>query len=599
MGKRRGNDPLTKEEKRKLNKENLTKLSGIFVFVWPYKSTFIVGMVFLLLSSITSMSFPYISGQLIDAVNGEAEWELLNNINIVGLVLVSILFVQAIFSFFRVYLFARVNERSMADIRVALYKKYMLLPFAFYDNRRTGELTSRITSDVSVLQDTLSITLAELLRQMITLIVGITIIFYTASKLSLFMLATFPVLIGLAGLFGQFIRKYAKKTQDGLALANVVVEETLQAIQVVKAFTSEWFEINKYTSLQKNVVHIALKSATFRAFFISSVIFLLFGGIVGVMWYGALLVQSGDMTVGELLSFILYTTFIGGSMAGLGNLYGQVQRAIGASERILEILGENTENLNPTESIPLKGRIEYRQVRFSYPKRKNTQVIKGLSLEILPGQKVALIGHSGAGKSTLTQLLMRFYPLEEGSILVDGKDISNISLHAYRENIGIVPQEILLFGGSIRENIAYGKLNASHAEIIEASKKANAYEFISDFPEGFDTTVGERGVKLSGGQKQRVAIARAILKDPAILVLDEATSSLDAQSEYLVQEALEELMKGRTTIIIAHRLATIRKVDKIFVLKNGQIKEAGTHEELMLESHSTYKDLVKLQLQED
>jgi ABC-type multidrug transport system fused ATPase/permease subunit len=313
------------------------------------------------------------------------------------------------------------------------------------------------------------------------------------------------------------------------------------------------------------------------------------------MWYGASLVAEGQMSVGELVSFVLYTTFIGGSIAGLGDIYSQLQKAIGSSERVLEIMDEEPESDSGATSDKFEGKIEFVGVGFQYPTRPEIEVLKNVSFEILSGEKVALAGHSGAGKSTIIQLLLRFYETDKGKILIDGRDIRDWDLKALRRKIGTVPQEVLLFGGSIRENIAYAKPGATEAEIIEAAKKANAWQFIDQFPEGLETLVGERGVKLSGGQRQRVAIARAILKDPAILILDEATSSLDAESEYLVQQALDELMKGRTTLIIAHRLATIRKVYRIYALSEGKIVEQGSHKELLAEEGGFYANLVRLQ----
>lgn len=599
MAKSRRGNTLSEEEKRPLNKENFRKLFGIFRFIKPYKGYFIAGLFFLLISSTTLLGFPYVTGKLVDVAQGEANG-IFSNINRVAILLIAILAVQSIFSFFRVYLFAQVSERSMADMRVSLYKKLMELPMTFYDSKRIGELTSRITTDIALLQDTFSVTLAELIRQVSTLIIGTAIIFYATPKLSVFMIATFPVLVVAAMFFGKFIRKLSKKTQDELAGANVIVEETLQSINIVKAFTSELMEVLRYRTSMDKVVKIALKSATYRGAFISFIIFSMFGGIVAVMWYGASLVQAGEMSVGDLLSFVLYTTFIGGSIAGLGDLYGQLQKAIGASERVMEIIAEEGEQIvDETEHTnQVEGLINFNKVSFSYPTRPDVEVLNNLSFEVQAGEKIALVGHSGAGKSTIIQLLMRFYPINGGEISVDGKNINNYNLSAFRKNIGIVPQEIILFGGTIRENIAYGKPNATEEEIKSAAEQANAMLFIEDFPEGLDTIVGERGVKLSGGQRQRIAIARAILKNPKILILDEATSSLDAESEHYVQQALDKLMKGRTTIIIAHRLATIRKVDTIYVLNDGQIAEQGTHDELLATSDGTYNNLVKLQLQD-
>ncbi|MFD2035077.1 ABC transporter ATP-binding protein [Belliella marina] len=596
MAKKKGKS-LEEHEKRKLNKESLGKLGGVFRFILPYKWTFILGLLFLLLSSLTLLTFPYVAGKLIDTASGKS-W-LVNDINGIAFLLLGILLVQSIFSFFRVWLFAKVSERSMRDVRISLYSQLVQLPMTFFDKRRTGELISRITADVSMLQDTFSTTLAELFRQIITLVAGVIFLMVTTPKLTIFMLATFPVLVIIAIVFGKFIRTLSKQAQDELAAANVIVEETLQSIMTVKSFAGEDYESNRYRNGLNKVVKVALKAAGFRGAFISFIIFALFGGIVAVMWYGATLVASGAMSVGDLVSFVLYTTFIGGSIAGLGDIYGQIQKAIGSSERVLEILQESPEySTADFQQVPMRGNVSFSNIGFTYPTRPEIEVLKDINLSIGAGEKVALAGHSGAGKSTIIQLLLNFYPTNRGTLTVDGKAVGEWNLKQLRSNIGIVPQEVLLFGGSIRENIAYAKPDATEEEIIEAAKKANAWQFISKFPEGLETTVGERGIKLSGGQRQRVAIARAILKDPAILILDEATSSLDAESESLVQEALDELMKNRTTIIIAHRLSTIRKVDRIYVLKDGEIVEEGTHENLAEQEDGFYANLVRLQFAE-
>ena len=597
MAKRNSREGLRDEEKRKINKENLKQLLGVFRFVLPYKGWFIVGLASLGLSSVTLLAFPYLAGKLLDVAEGKPV-PYFSSIGQIALALIAILFVQGVFSFTRVYTFSVVSERSLADVRKAVYQKIIWLPLSFFDNRRVGELMSRITSDVGTLSDMFSYTLAELLRQVLTLIFGIAIIFYLAPKLTGFMLLTFPVLVILALIFGKYIRTLSKKTQDKLGEANVVVEESLQSISVVKAFTNEIFETRRYSNALREVVHVAIRTARFRGLFISFIIFALFGGIVAVGWYGASLVQLHEITVGELFSFVIYTSFIGGSIAGLGDIYIQLQRAIGASERLLEILQEKDEAEEMKGPVlKLHGEIEFENVSFSYPTRKDFIVLKALDFKIESGEKVALVGQSGSGKSTIINLLMRFYPVAHGAIKVDGSTIQNFNLTAYRKNIGIVPQEVILFGGTIKENIAYGKPDASVEEIREAARKGNALEFIESFPDKFETVVGERGVKLSGGQRQRVAIARAILKDPAILILDEATSSLDAHSEVLVQEALEKLMEGRTTIIIAHRLSTIKKVDRIFVIKEGTLAEVGSHSELTRMNNGIYSNLLKLQLQ--
>jgi ABC-type multidrug transport system fused ATPase/permease subunit len=598
MGKRSG-DPLAKEEKRPLTRVNLKNLVGIFRFVLPYKWLFLLGIASLLMSSLTVLSFPYFAGMLLDIASGKSV-EYFTTINQVALTLFGILVIQSIVSFTRVYAFAVTSERTLADLRQAVFKKMIWSPLTFFDSSRVGELMSRITSDVSQLQDTFTTTLAELFRQISILIIGTGIILYLAPELTLFMLLTFPVLVILAIIFGKYIRKMSRKTQDKLAEANVIVEESLQSIAVVKAFTNEVFEIFRYKKSLNEVVNVALRTARYRGLFVSFVILALFGGIVAIGWKGALLVQDGTLTAGKLFSFVFYTGFIGASIAGLGDIYSHIQRAIGASERLLELLHQPDENDSSNEPpIKFNGEILFDHVSFSYPSRPDFPVLKDLSFNIAAGEKVALIGQSGSGKSTIINLLMRFYPVSHGNILVDSHSIQSYNLTAFRQNIGIVPQEVILFGGTIQENIAYGKPQATFAEIREAALKANALEFIESFPQKFETVVGERGVKLSGGQRQRIAIARAILKDPTILILDEATSSLDVKSERLVQDALEKLMEGRTSIVIAHRLSTIKKVDRIFVINEGRLAEMGSHAELTRVNNGIYSTLLKLQVQEE
>ncbi|MBX7126081.1 MAG: ATP-binding cassette domain-containing protein [Cyclobacteriaceae bacterium] len=587
-----------KEEgaKAPLTRDGLRRVWGVFNFLRPYLWTFISGLVALLMGAGTLMAFPWFAGKLVDVASGKSGFAI-SSIHGIALLLIGILAFQSVFSFVRVYTFAVVTERTLADIRRTLYQKIIWLPMAFFDRFRVGELMSRITSDVSILQDTFTVTLAELLRQLVVLISGVVVIFVVAPKLAAFMLLTFPVLVIAALVFGSFIRKMSRKTQDQLAAANVVVEETLQTVATVKSFTSESYEVIRYARSLAEVVTTGIRSSLYRGIFVSFIIFTMFGGIVAVIWYGAMLVQQGEMTVGVLISFVLYTTFIGGSIAGLGDIYSQLQRAVGASERVMEILNEPDERHEDVAPASLKGDIEYRNVSFAYPTRSEVTTLRNINLTIQSGEKVALVGPSGSGKSTLVSLLMRFYEPGEGSIRVAGMDSRSYPLTAYRRNIGIVPQEVILFGGTIRENIGYGRPGASEEEILEAARLANAMEFITQMPQGLDTVVGDRGVKLSGGQRQRVAIARAILKNPAILILDEATSSLDAGSEKLVQEALEHLMKDRTTVIIAHRLSTIRKADRILVVKSGEVAESGTHDELIRVENGIYRNLLAMQIE--
>ncbi|MCA8829142.1 ABC transporter ATP-binding protein [Hymenobacter pini] len=596
--------------KVKLTKENFKQGQRIFRFSLPYRLPFIAGLVLLGLSSASTMIMPKMMGYIINVANHESHTLpafLPRTITGIAILLFVVILLQGLFSFGRIYLFSRVSEFTLRDIRKALYSKLVTLPIPFFEQRRVGEIISRLTSDVVYIQDTFTLTLAEFIRQIVTLIAGVAFIMWESWRLSLFMLATFPPMVLLAFLFGRSIRKLSKQTQDELAKTNVIVEETMQGINSVKAFTSEQHEVNRYATGLNTTVQAALKSSMFRGGFVSFIIVAIFGGIILVIWRGATYVElpatdPRHLPMGDLVSFILYTMFIGASVGGLGEMYGKIQSSLGASERILEILDEESEpvhqpRLNDAASLQVRGEIDYQHVQFRYPTRPDLAVLKDISFHINAGEKVALVGPSGAGKSTIVQLLMHLYPLSGGSISVDGRNINDLDLTELRQHIGIVPQETLLFGGTIRENILYGRPDALEADIVDAARRANAWQFIQSFPEGLDTVVGERGIKLSGGQRQRIAIARAILKNPAILLLDEATSALDSESEKLVQQAMDELMQNRTSIIIAHRLSTIRKVDKILVIDGGRIVEQGSHEELSNDDNGLYANLLKLQFE--
>lgn len=603
MAQRSGNNlwgPVEQKDKKRITMKGMRSIMRIFSYLRPYKSKFYIGIIALLLSSFTTMSFPFFMGKLIDTSSSNATNSIYSNTNAIALILVGILFFQAAVSYFRVYLFAIVSERSMADVRTSLYNKLITLSIPFFEEHRVGELTSRSTNDVDQLQDMLSSTLPEFVRQNVTIIFGLGFIFFISAKLTLLMISTFPILIILAVLYGKYIRTISKKRQDALADSNVAVEETLQNIFTVKAFSNENYESKRYKGLLERVVETGIKGALNRGAFTTFIILGLFGGFVLVLWYGTLLMKDGEITAGTLTAFMLYTGFIGGAVGGLGEMYSRLQKTVGATERIFEIIeGEGEITLDTiAPKTKLQGSIQFKNVAFTYPTRKDIRVLKDINIQIAPGEKVALAGPSGAGKSTIAQLILRFYEPAEGTLIMDGKNANTYTLKELRNNMAIVPQEVILFGGTIKENIAYGKPDANEQEIMEASKKANAWEFISKFPEQLETIVGERGVKLSGGQRQRIAIARAILKDPAILILDEATSSLDAESEKLVQDALEILMENRTTIIIAHRLSTIRYVDRIFVLENGAIKEEGTFEMLSKIENGIFSNLLKLQFSE-
>ncbi|MFY8110960.1 MAG: ABC transporter ATP-binding protein, partial [Flavobacterium sp.] len=548
----------------------------------------------LLLTSVTALAFPKFMGMLVDCVN-KKDSALANQIAL-GLALVLVL--QSIFSFFRLSLFVNFTENTLANVRLALYTNLVKLPMSFFSQKRVGELNSRISNDISQIQDTLTTTIAEFLRQFILIIGSFVMLASINIKLTIMMVSVVP-LVGVAAVFfGRFIRKYSKKVQDQVAESQVVVEETMQGISIVKAFANEWYEIERYTTKIKEVVKVAIKGGQLRGYFASFIIVCLFGTIVAVVWYGVQLSIAGEITVGELFTFILYSSYVGASSGGIAELYAQMQKAIGATERVFELLEEIPEEINSTENqnFPkIKGDVSFKNVAFTYPSRKEIQVLKEVSFTALSGQKIAIVGPSGAGKSTIASLLLRFYDTTGGSITIDDKNMLDYDLEALRGNMSIVPQDVILFGGTIKENIAYGKPNATDDEIMLAAKQANALQFIQGFPEQFETVVGERGIKLSGGQRQRIAIARALLKNPSILILDEATSSLDSESEKLVQEALEILMEGRTSIIIAHRLSTIRSADQILVLDQGQITEKGTHQELIAIENGIYKNLSNLQ----
>ena len=543
------------------------------------------------------MLIPGVCGELVNVATGKAEYNF--SLNQLGLFLGVLVLSQAFISFIRTIALAIVSEKGMADMRKDLYNKLMTQPMYYYESNRVGEISSRITADVEQLQSTFAITVPEFLRQIVTLIIGISILAYLTPQLSLIMLMTFPIVVIAAMLFGRYIRKLSSKRQAALAETNTVVEETLQNFTIVKSFTNEWLESKRYGKQVKEIVRISLNFAKIRGLFFAFIISLLFGTILFILWKGSVMVQAGTMEAGYLLSFVIYTAVIGGAIAGLGNLYTQIASAIGATDRVLDIMEKDGEldirNIHAEKYSTIEGKIEFDQVEFNYPSRKDVTVLKGINIEVPIGGKIALVGQSGSGKSTIAQLLMNFYEIDKGEIRIDDIPMNEYNLTELRRQIGIVPQEVLLFGGTIRENISYGDPNADDKKIEEAAKQSNSWEFISSFPEGLDTVIGERGIKLSGGQRQRIAIARAILKDPKILILDEATSSLDAESEKIVQEALDILMEGRTSIIIAHRLATIKSVDCIYVLDEGKIVEAGRHEELIETKDGIYQNLANLQ----
>ena len=539
--------------------------------------------------------FPKYLGNMVDFAN---KGKLPSDISRTGLILLIVVVTQAIFSYTRTRIFVYVTEKTLASIRQHIYNHLIRLPMSFFVERRVGELNSRISSDVSILQHSITETLADLISQLLIITGGITLMMITSYKLTLFMLAVVPAMALFAFFFGRAIRRYSKKAQTYVAESNTIVEETLQGIQNVKAFTNEFFEISRYRKKTDEVASVGIKGGKYQA----AVSFIILGFFIAmglVIWRGAILITKGELEAGQLFSFVIYSGFIAGNIAGMAGVYTRLQRTIGAAENLLLLIDEPTEdiseNYKPDSDHILHGQITFDHVEFRYPSREEVEVLKDITFSIEPGQEVAIIGPSGSGKSTIASLLLKFYEPDKGRILFDGRDSHEFPVTALRGQMAIVMQDVFLFGGTIRENIAYGKPGASDDEIITAAKQANAWDFIRSFPDKLDTIVGERGVQLSGGQRQRIAIARAVLKDPKILILDEATSSLDSESERLVQEALDKLLQGRTSLIIAHRLATIRNADRIIVINEGRIIEQGTHIELMANNNGLYKNLTGLQ----
>jgi ATP-binding cassette subfamily B protein len=589
----------------RLTREGLREVVRLFAYLLPYRGKFVAALLCLFLASLMGLAFPFFTGRLMDSAQhalGEATPDAGViaglSVNAVAFLLMAVLAIQAACSFVQSYLLAVVGERSLADLRQDTYSRLIRLPMAFFGERRVGELTSRLAADLSQIQSALTGAVPQFLRQIVLVTGGITLIALTSGRLTLVMLSSFPVVMAVAVFFGRAIRKISREAQDKLADTNVVVEESLQGIASVKAFGNEQFEGTRYKEGIANYVRAVLRGARFGGAFGAFITFAVFGTIVFVMWYGARLVAERELTFGGLTQFLLYTMYVGGAVGHFAELFAQLQRTVGATQRVRELLRETPEIVDG-EPAPdgkrIAGSVAFEGVAFAYPSRQEVTVLRNLSLAAQAGQRIALVGPSGAGKSTIVSLLLRFYDPDAGRILIDGRDAREYPLHHLRGQMAIVPQDVLLFGGSIAENIAYGRPGASAAEIEEAARKANAHEFIAGFPEGYQTVVGERGVKLSGGQRQRVAIARAILRDPAILILDEATSSLDSESESLVQQALDALMQGRTSVIIAHRLSTVRRADCIYVVKEGEVVESGTHAELLTRPDGLYRTLSELQ----
>ena len=569
-------------------------LARLAPLVRPYTARLVVAFLFLVVAAAAGLVFPAVLRYLLDAAFELKDRGALDRI---ALGLLGVFAVQGVANFVQVFLLSSSTERIVATLREQTFAHLIRLSPAFFTERRTGELTSRLSSDLALLQSLLSTWISELSRQTLFLIGGIAMMFVTNPRLTLTTLAVVPVVVVAAFTFGRALRKASTSVQDRIGEAMGMADESFGSIRTVQSFTREGIETQRFSALLHDLVGVAVSRARIRALFFGVVGFVAFGSVAAVLWQGGAQVVEGKLTAGTLVAFLFYALFVAAAVGTLASLFGNFQEAIGAATRVFELLDAEPTVREPEHprrfTEPVRGAVTLEAVAFRY-QPDLPDVVQDISLDIAPGEVVALVGRSGAGKTTIASLLPRFWDVTAGRITLDGLDIRELSLDTLRGAIGIVPQEPVLFSGSIRENIAYARPDASDADVLRAAQAAHAWEFIERLPEQWSTRVGERGVKLSGGQRQRIAIARVFLKDPAVVILDEATSSLDTESERFVEQALEQLLQGRTTLLIAHRLSTVRRADRVVVLDQGRIVETGSHDELLQRENGLFARLHQL-----